>query len=277
MPAQDAVPKIPRPVTPMSLIVAQLARLAEQAEALNYTDAAFTDALKQVSRLAKGLDAYVEACTSPESADLAELTKNTQREDWAARYDEGDTAAELEQEMLSGHVEGQFLKMLVHAAKAKRVLEIGLFTGYSSLAMAEALPDDGALLALELDGFAAEFAQRQFASSAHHSKIRVDVGPAMDSLRNMAGAAEPFDLIFIDADKGGYSDYLDAIVDGSLLAPGGIVCVDNTLMQGMPYSSDTPTVNGQAIAAFNKTLVSDNRFEQVLLPIRDGITLIRQI
>lgn len=261
----------------MSLIVAQLAQLAERAIALHYTDAAFTEALKQVSRLAGGMDAYVEACTSEESAALTELAKNTRHEDWAARYGEGETAVELEQEMLSGHVEGQFLKMLVHVTKAKRVLEIGLFTGYSALAMAEALPEDGSLLALEVDAFAAEFAQRQFASSPHHSRIRVEVGPAMDSLRNMSSTSEPFDLIFIDADKAGYLGYLDAIAERSLLAPGGLVCVDNTLMQGMPYSSDEPTVNGQAIAAFNKALANDSRFEQVLLPIRDGITLIRQV
>lgn len=275
-PSPDTTAIAPRPVTPVSLIAAQLMALSAKASSLGYVDPAFNYALENLNRLAGGLDNYVEACTSEQSTALLALAESTRREDWASRYRQGQTAVELEQEMLSGHVEGQFLNMLVHATKARRILEIGLFTGYSALAMAQALPDDGQLLALEVDPFVADFAQKQFAQSGHGNKIRVEVGPAADSLRALS-ADTAFDFIFIDADKSGYIDYLHLIVQRSLLVNGGLICVDNTLMQGLPYASDHPSSNGHAIALFNKTVAEDPRFEQVLVPLRDGITLIRQV
>ncbi len=266
-----------RPVTPMGLIVAQLAELAERAEALSYTEPDFTRTLQQVRTLADRLDPYIAACSTPESAALAGLAAGTQQEDWADRFACGETAVALEQEMLSGHVEGQFLKMLVHAINAQKILEIGLFTGYSALAMAEALPDNGSVLAFEVEAFVARFAGEQFAQSPHGKKIRIEVGPAMESLRRLQPDEGPFDLIFIDADKGGYSAYVDAIIEHSLLAPHGLICVDNTLMQGQPYLDQEKTANGEAIALFNEALMNNPNVEQVLLPLRDGLTLIRRV
>ena len=270
----DQMPGAARPVTPLGLIVAQLAQITASARALGYADPNFNHLLQQVMALAGGLDPYVAAGSTPESPALAQLTAHTQSEDWAGRFARGETAVELEQEMLSGHVEGQFLKMLVHGLNAKKILEIGLFTGYSALAMAEALPEDGTLLAFEMDVFAARFASEQFARSSHGKKIRVQVGPAMASLRTLSA---PFELIFIDADKVSYLTYVQTIIEKNLLTPNGLICVDNTLMQGLPYLDGETTANGKAIASFNEAIKNDSRLEQVILPLRDGITLIRLV
>ena len=175
--------------------------------------------------------------------------------------------------MLSGHVEGRFLHFLVKITRARRVLEIGMFTGYSALAMAEALPDDGELVACEVDPVAAAFGRECLAGSPAGHRIRIEVGPAADTLATLVG--QRFDLVFVDADKAGYASYLDTVLDGELLAPGGVVCVDNTLMQGQPWTGER-TPNGEAISAFNRSVADDPRVEQVLVPLRDGLTLIRR-
>ena len=177
--------------------------------------------------------------------------------------------------MLSGHVEGQTLKILVHATRAVRVLEIGMFTGYSALAMAEALPDEGQVTACEIDAGVAAIAEQCFRASASGHKITVRVGPAQRTLAELAQAGQRFDLVFIDADKAGYLGYLTALLEGGLLQPHGLICVDNTLMQGQPWLTGEPTANGAAIAAFNQAVAADPRVEQVVIPLRDGLTLIR--
>ncbi|MEM6597168.1 MAG: class I SAM-dependent methyltransferase [Cyanobacteria bacterium P01_D01_bin.36] len=269
-------PKVARPVTPLGILVQQLEQLEASVE--NETvSAEFKTALLQATRLAAGLDPYIEACTTQESVALAHLVKATQLEDWDSRFDSGETVKALEQEMVSGHLEGQFLKMLVAISRAQRVLEIGMFTGYSALAIAEALPSDGYLLACEVDAYASQFARRCFDASEHGSKIEVKVAPAIETLRDLVEAGESFDIAFIDADKGGYIDYVNLLIDTQLLAPDGFICVDNTLMQGQPYlDEDKRTANGEAIARFNQFVIEDSRFEQVMLPIRDGFTLIKR-
>ena len=267
---------LPRAVAPVAMLAEQLAALVQRAAALPELDSEFRQSLADAARLAGGLEPYIERCTTPESAALTALVKATQSTDWQARHTQGDTTVALEQEMLSGHVEGQFLKLLIHAMRAKRVLEIGLFTGYSALAMAEALPDDGQLVACELDAFAANFARQAIAQSPHHAKIRIEVGDAAVSMQRLNDAGASFDLIFIDADKAGYATYFHQALAGSLLAPNGLICVDNTLMQGKPYGVGEATANGQAIAAFNRLVADDPRVEQVLLPLRDGLTMIRR-
>jgi caffeoyl-CoA O-methyltransferase len=266
----------PRPVTPLGILATKLEDLTRQIEALDNVDDHLKSELRQVYELASGLDPYINRCTTPESSALASLVERTQAEDWSQRFSDGETAQPLEQEMLSGHLEGQALKFFVHLTQAKRVLEIGLFTGYSALAMAEALPDDGRVIACEVDAYAAEFAQQCFNQSPDGYKISIKVAPALHTLEHLSMAGECFDLIFIDADKAGYVDYLNRLLDTDLLAPNGLICVDNTLMQGQPYLAGEMTANGRAIAAFNQAVVEDPRIEQVLLPLRDGLTLIRR-
>lgn len=266
-----------RPVTPVGILAAKLESLVQQIESTPAPSPTFKAELQQAYELANGLDSYLDRCITPESPALAALVKRTQAEDWSKRFLDGETVRHLEQEMLSGHVEGQFLKFLVRLTKARRVLEIGMFTGYSALAMAEALPADGEVVACELDTYVAEFAQQCFKDLTAGSKISVQVAPALDTLQQLAAAGEVFDLVFIDADKAGYTEYLDLLLTTGLLAPAGLICADNTLMQGQPYLSDVPTPNGVAIAKFNQTLVDDPRIEQILLPLRDGITLIQRV
>lgn len=247
-----------RPVTPTTILAELLDDLVTRAGAGADAD------LVRARDLAAGLDPYLDEHTSPASSALVELEARTRSAAWTGT---------LEQEMLSGHVEGRFLAFLVGMTGARRVLEVGMFTGYSALAMAEALPDDGELVACELDADVAAFARDCFAASPAGRRIRVEVGPAADTLERLRGTA--FDLVFVDADKAGYAGYLDTVLDGGLLAPGGVVCVDNTLMQGQPWTGER-TPNGEAVAAFNRRITDDPRVEQVLVPLRDGLTLIRR-
>ncbi|GAA4905472.1 caffeoyl-CoA O-methyltransferase [Actinomycetospora succinea] len=262
----------PRPVTPVGILAATLERVADGLAGVADVPDEVRDDLEHARALAGGLDPYLEQCTTPESPALARLAAATHEHDWSAR---DASAVFLEQEMLSGHVEGQTLKMLVAATRARKVLEIGLFTGYSALAMAEALPEGGRLLACELDAEVAARACRSFADSPAGGRITVEVGPAAQTLAALVTAGDQFDLVFVDADKAGYADYVATLLDGELLAPHGLICVDNTLMQGEPWTG-TPGGNGKAIADFNDTVAADPRVEQVLLPLRDGLTLIRR-
>ena len=266
----------PRPVTPWGILVQQLEQILEASQTESVSKE-FKTSLSKAYELAAGLDPYLEDCTTSESEALANLTDRTQKEDWSKRFDDGETVRALEQEMLSGHLEGQLLKMLVSISKSKRILEVGMFTGYSALAIAEALPDDGYLLACEVDEYVSQFAIDCFAASPHGKKIEVKVAPAIETMRELADAGESFDLAFIDADKGGYIDYLNLLLDTNLLSADGFICVDNTLMQGQPYlSEDQRTENGKAIARFNRFVAEDPRVEQVMIPIRDGLTLIKR-
>ncbi|MGF1535957.1 MAG: O-methyltransferase [Elainellaceae cyanobacterium] len=271
-----AAPSSARPVTPQGILVRQIEAaiaVAQETEAA----APLLSSLRQVQALASGFDPYIKACTTPESDDLAALAHKTAAEDWAARFSNQETVQQLEQEMLSGHVEGQTLKLFVQMIRAKRILEVGLFTGYSALAMAEALPEDGCLVACEVDPYAASFARDCFDASAHGHKIQIKVAPALETLKALIAQGQRFDLVFVDADKREYIDYFNCLMDGGLIAPGGYICVDNTLLQGQPYLSPSQqTPNGAAIAAFNRAVAADPRVDQVLLPLRDGLTVIRR-
>ncbi|MDJ1171755.1 class I SAM-dependent methyltransferase [Roseofilum sp. BLCC_M154] len=266
----------PRAVTPLGILVEQLEAIAQQAKSANIP----TELMERIDRayeLAAGLNPYIENHTTPESPALAHLAQKTSQEPWELRFSDGETVRQLEQEMLSGHLEGQTLKMFVSMTGAKRILEIGMFTGYSALAMAEALPDDGQVIACEIDPYVAEFAQTCFQQSADGKKISVKVGPALDIMKELAEAGESFDFVFIDADKGKYIQYLQTLLDTSLLAEKSWIFVDNTLLQGQPYlKPEQRSANGEAIAQFNHFVTQDPRIEQVLLPLRDGLTIIRR-
>ncbi|GAA2674255.1 MULTISPECIES: class I SAM-dependent methyltransferase [Actinosynnema] len=268
VPGAVSAPGAPRPVTPVALLADTLARLAARSDLPPDVAAE----LRGAAELASGVDGYARRCTTPESPALRELAARTAEHDWRER---GGGVA-LEQEMLSGHVEGQLLKTLVRALRARRVLEIGMFTGYSALAMAEELPEDGVVVACELDPDVAGFARDRFSASPHGGKVDVRVGPALGALAELAGG-EPFDLVFVDADKAGYTDYLTAVLDTGLLAPHGLVCVDNTLMQGKAYLPGARDEVGDAVDRFNRHVADRADVAQVLVPVRDGLTLIRRV
>ena len=168
--------------------------------------------------------------------------------------------------MMVGPLEGALLRLLVRLTSAKRVLEIGMFTGYSALAMAEALPENGRLITCDVNVETTAIAKRYFATSPHGHKIEIKLGPARETLKALKGT---FDLCFIDADKESYGDYYDRAVD--LVRQGGLIVLDNMLRGGRvlsPRDQDARTV-----AALNNRIQKDQRVENVLLPIRDGVML----
>ena len=261
----------PRAVTPVGIVAERLTTALRLIDDHDGVPEEVRAAVAEAHLLAAGLDPYLSACSGPESPALQALAEETARTDWGSY----DGAVPLEQEMLSGHVEGRFLQLLARAIGARRVLEIGMFTGYSALALAEALPEDGVVVACEVDPLAADIAVRAFESSPAGGRIEVRMGPALQTLPELAAEQQRFDLVFVDADKAGYAGYLDALLELDLLSERALVCVDNTLMQGQPWTGD-PTANGAAIADFNRRVADDPRVEQVLVPLRDGITLIRR-
>jgi caffeoyl-CoA O-methyltransferase len=172
-------------------------------------------------------------------------------------------------QMLSGRTEGQLLRILVKMTKAKRVLEVGTFTGYSALMMASALPPDGELVTLERDPRAEKVARRYFAESEHGSKIRLLMGAALDTLASLSG---PFDFAFLDADKENYPRYYERILE--LLRPGGMLAVDNVLWSGKVL--DPEDEETKAIDELNERARRDPRVDHVLLTVRDGVLLARK-
>jgi predicted O-methyltransferase YrrM len=169
-------------------------------------------------------------------------------------------------QMQVGLLEGCFLKMLARLTGAKEVLELGMFTGYSALMMAEALPDEGRLITCEIDHKAAAIARKYFAESPHGKKIDVRMGPALETIKTLSG---PFDLVFIDADKPNYCNYYQTCLP--LVKPGGLIVGDNVLWSGKvidPKDDDTCV-----IVAFNDLIQSDPRVENVCLTVRDGMML----
>ncbi len=171
--------------------------------------------------------------------------------------------------MMVGPMEAALLRKLVQLVGAKRVLEVGTFTGYSAIAMAEGLPSDGRIVTLDISEEWTAIARKHWATSPHGSKIDLRLGPALDTLRELEG---PFDVGFIDADKESYPDYWDAIVPK--IRPGGLVIVDNVLAGGRVVEPEDD--RSKAMAAFNEKVKNDTRVEPVMLPIRDGVTLARR-
>jgi len=199
---------------------------------------------------------YCAAHSSPASPLLDELERHTVEHSAHAR-------------MLSGAWEGALLRLLVALAGARRVIEIGTFTGYSALTMAEALPDDGELVSCDIDPQATRIAREFLDRSPHGGKVQLATAPALDTLKTLVPW---FDLAFIDADKSNYSVYLDACL--ALLRSGGLIVADNVLWSGevlAPRAADA-----RAIVAFNEKTRNDARVECVMLPIRDGVSLIRK-
>ncbi len=169
-------------------------------------------------------------------------------------------------QMQVGRIEGRFLKMLVRLTSARRILELGMFTGYSALMMAEGLPEDGKIITCDVDPKAEAIARRFFAESPNGHKIEIRMGPALETIKTLVG---PLDMVFIDADKGNYSNYYEAVFP--LVRPGGLIVADNVLWSGRVLHPESP--DDHAIVAFDKLVQSDPRVENVCLTVRDGIML----
>jgi caffeoyl-CoA O-methyltransferase len=172
--------------------------------------------------------------------------------------------------MLVGALEGRLLALLVAVSGARRVLEIGTFTGYSAIAMAEALPAGGRLTSLEVDPERAATAAEHIEAAGVADRVEIVLGRAIDSLRDLEG---PFDLAFIDADKPSYPDYFEAVVP--LVRPGGLIVADNVLWSGKVLDEPGEDRDAAALRIFNDLVLHDRRVECAMLTVRDGITLIR--
>ena len=207
---------------------------------------------------APGIEEYAEAHTSLEPAHFAALAEETRAFSPAAQ-------------MMVGTLEGRLLKMFVAMIRPLAVLEIGTFTGYSSLSMAEALPPGGRVTTLEISEEHAAIARRYHAAAGYAGTIDVVVAPALDSLRHLPG---PFDLVFIDADKGNYLNYYEAVLPK--LSKHGFIAVDNVLWSGRVLEAAPRHADTLAIRAFNDFVLNDARVECVMLPVRDGLTLVRR-
>ncbi|MFL6212704.1 MAG: O-methyltransferase [Blastocatellia bacterium] len=201
----------------------------------------------------KAVEQYAHDHTKPESDLFRRLRDETYREMSSPQ-------------MQVGRIEGQFLKLLVRLVGARRVLEIGMFTGYSGLMMAEGLPDDGCLITCDINPQAEAIARRYFAESGQGHKIEVRIGPALETIKTLD---EPLDMVFIDADKENYVNYYEAVME--LLKPGGLIVADNVLWSGEVL--DPQDDAGRAIVAFNQHVQQDPRVENVCLTVRDGIML----
>ena len=204
------------------------------------------------------IEAYAAAHTTPEHPLLSEVAANTR----AVQEDHG---------MMVGLLEGRFLETLVWLSGARRILEIGCFTGYSALSMAAALPPGGTITTCEVDPERAAMARRHFEASPWADRIDLIVGPALDSLTLLMG---PFDLVFIDADKVNYARYYEAVLP--LLADRGLIVADNVLWSGQVIDASDQSDATQAIRAFNDMVVNDPRVTCVMATVRDGVLLIRR-
>lgn len=176
----------------------------------------------------------------------------------------------LRPRMLSGHLQGRILKMICQMIAPVRILELGTFTGYSALCMAEALPDNGELHTIEIDDELETFIRKYFDRSPYRDRIHLHIGDAREVVPRLDGT---FDMVFIDANKRLYCDYYDLVFNK--VRPGGFILADNTLWDGKilqsPLPSDAQTIG---IMRFNEKVATDTRVEKVILPLRDGLTLI---
>lgn len=208
---------------------------------------------------------YIEQHSSPESDTLKKITRSTHLE-------------LINPRMLSGHVQGRVLSMLSQMIQPKRILELGTFTGYSALCLAEGLSRDGKLLTIEHNDELEDMIRRNLSLSPLGEKVELVIGDAKEELRQLGeratDEARGFDLVFIDADKKEYCDYLDLVLP--LMRKGGWILADNTLWDGHiidpAYDKDKQTL---ALRTFNDKVAQDPRLEKVILPLRDGLTIIR--
>ena len=203
-------------------------------------------------------------CSSPQGEALAWLQKQTNIRTNHAR-------------MLSGPVQGRFLKMIVEMCGARRVLELGSFTGYSGICLASGLPEDGHLDTLEINDELEDLILEGFSRAGLRERISLHIGDCLETLKRFREEGrEPYDLVFIDANKRDYPEYYELVFD--LVRPGGWILADNVLWDGKvaldPMPQDRQTLG---IDNFNRRVASDPRVESVIIPLRDGLNLIRKL
>lgn len=205
------------------------------------------------------LEEYISAHIEPENALLRDIYRET-------------NLRLLNPRMASGHIQGRLLRMLVTMIRPQHVLEVGTFTGYATLCMAEGLPENGVIDTVEIDDELEDFILKGFDRSPYRDRIRLHIG---DALKVVPGLGLEFDMIFLDGEKREYPEYYESLLQ--YLRPGGYMIADNTLWDGhvvdKEYDSDPQTI---AVRKYNDTVRADERVEVAMIPIRDGLTIIRK-
>ncbi len=201
------------------------------------------------------IDEKIEAYAETHSEQSSELV--TEIHDWTVENSDMSR-------MLSGGLQAAVLRLLARSVGAKRALEIGMFTGYSALAVAEVLPQDGELITLDIDPDSEAIARSFFARTPHGSKIKIRIGHALDVIPSLDG---PFDMTYIDADKVNYIRYYEAVMP--LVSSGGLIIADNVLWSGEVLNPEDESA--VALDEFNRHVLADARVTNTLLPIRDGL------
>lgn len=211
--------------------------------------------------LSPDLQRYAEAHTHPESELLKELYRET-------------NLKVLYPKMISGHLQGRILSMLSHMIQPQRILELGTYTGYSAICLAEGLAAKGTLITIDKNKELADMVEHYLSQAHIRDRVDFRVGPALEIIPTLQG---PFDLVFLDADKGNYSRYFDLIID--MVPAGGFILADNVLWYGKVVSSDSEKIDKEteAIIEFNNKVHHDPRVENVLLPVRDGLMILRKL
>lgn len=217
----------------------------------------------QTINLTDEVHGYMLAVSLREPTSLAQLRDET------AKLPEGGMQMSPEQ--------GQFMRLLIQLLGAKRTLEVGVFTGYSSLSVALALPDDGQIIACDVSEEYTAIARRYWQAAGMAHKIQLNLGPAVATLDKLlaAGQQNSFDFAFIDADKENYARYYEQCLQ--LIRPGGVIGIDNTLWGGTLVDASKQDESTNAIRALNKKLHADNRVDLSMVPIGDGFTLARKL
>ena len=204
------------------------------------------------------IEAYAAARTTQPEPLLAELAEETR-------------ASLRSPQMLTGTIEGRFLELLVHGLAAKRVLELGTYSGYGTLSMAAGLPEGGRIDSCEISEEHAAVARRYLERAGYADRVTVHVGPALDTIRGLEGE---FDFVFIDADKENYLAYYEEVLPR--LNAHGLIAADNTLWSGRVLDESDDSEATRAIREFNERVAGDDRVTSVMLTVRDGVTLIRR-
>eukprot|EP00585_Thalassiosira_rotula_P006805 CAMPEP_0196141822 /NCGR_PEP_ID=MMETSP0910-20130528/10657_1 /TAXON_ID=49265 /ORGANISM="Thalassiosira rotula, Strain GSO102" /LENGTH=899 /DNA_ID=CAMNT_0041403049 /DNA_START=24 /DNA_END=2723 /DNA_ORIENTATION=- len=235
-------------------------RLGLDGDATRLTLTAEPPAFEADTIFKETVEDYATQLTTAASPDVARIASETSEESMFLPC-------------MVGQLEGQFLKMFVQMAKSKTVLDIGTFTGYSALSFAEGLPADGSVLTIENDEKIAAVAKRCFDASAQASKIDLRVGSAPAIMEDLSSSGRKFDIVFIDADKDNYATYYKLAMDGGLLADDGCILADNSLCALVYEEGD---IRRQRLHEFNMMVANDDRVEQTVLTVREGITVIRK-